>query len=200
LRIAVLALFWLTTAASVAVTVAIFSRRRVWQNRRDDALLAADELNDADVPVIVAVFLLTMLGVTSAIAIALWTLRLVNSARARRVPGLSPGWAAGGWFVPIGSIVLGFRQVSKAVAGVGGSTARVLAWQVSFAVLAAVMTLAQVTSEDVDSLADPQDTMPALNREWILSLAGSIMFVVTAALATRALIHADRSVEAVSPS
>ena len=191
LRIAVLAVFWLAAAASAAVTVATVLRRGAWKDSLDAGTAATDDLTGRDAPVIIAVFVLTMVVVTGAIAVAVWTLRLVTSAQARGVTELSPGWAVGGWFVPVGFLVLGFRQVARAVAGVGGSTSRVLWWQISFAVVVVVMAVAQFTSRDI-SAVPTKASISALTRESVLSGLGTLCFVAAAVFGTLAITHADR--------
>lgn len=188
-----ISLFWLTTAASAFVTFAAFGRRSRVQELRDGAV-AVDNLRDENALVIIAAFVLTMLVVTSAIAVALWTLRLVSSAQARHVEGLSPGWAVGGWFVPIGFLFLGFRQVARAVAGVGGSTKSAIAWQASFAATTVVMAIAQKTSQDIESTPNFDTALAPFTRESYLSLACTVLFVISATFATVALHRADRDV------
>jgi hypothetical protein len=196
LRGAVLTLFWLTAAASAAVTVSTFARRGAWQESFDAGNALVDDLTTHDVPVIIAVFVLTMLVVTSAIAVAVWSMRLVACAQARGVSGLSPGWAVGGWFVPVGFLALGFRQVAKAVAGVGGSTTRVVAWQAAFAAAALVTAVAQFTSRDI-SAVPTESAVSALTRESVLSLASTVLLIASAATATLAVRHADATIERV---
>ncbi len=188
-----ISLFWLTTAASAFVTFAAFARRSRVQELRNGAV-AIDTLRDENALVIIAAFVLTMLVVTSAIGVAVWTLRLVSSAQARQVSGLSAGWAVGGWFVPIGFLFLGFRQAARAVAGVGGSIKSIIAWQVSFAATTLVMAIAQTTSQDIESTPDFDTALAPFTTESYLSLASTVLFVLSATFATVALIRADRDV------
>lgn len=195
LRTATLSLFWLTAAASAAVTVSTFLRRGAWKDSLDAGTALTEDLSGHDVPVIIAVFVLTMVVVTAAVAVAVWSMRLIVSAQARGVTGLSPGWAVGGWFVPVGFFVLGFRQVTKAVTALGGTAMKVIAWQISFACVAIVMSVAQLSSQDVSAI--PTDSsVSALTRECILSLASTLLFLAAAGLATRAITDADRTIGA----
>ena len=196
LRRAVLAMFWLTAAASAAVTVSTFARRGAWRESLHTGNALTDDLTSHDAPVIIAVFVLTMLVVTSAIAVAVWSMRLVACAQARGVSGLSAGWAVGGWFVPIGFLALGFRQVTKAVTGVGGSSGRIVAWQAAFAATAIVTAVAQLTSRDISAVPS-ESAISALTRESVLSLAGTLLFTASAVTATLALRHADDTMAAV---
>lgn len=197
IRRSVLVLYWLTAAASCAATVAIASRRSRLDEFRSTVM---GDLESENKFVIVAVFVLTMLVVTSAIATAIWTLRLVSSAQARNVSGLSPGWAVGGWFVPVGLLFIGFRQIRRSVAGVGARTGRVLAWQIGFVGLAISLAGAQVTSTNLGTVGSFDSAYSDATLELVLSLTSSVLFLVTAALATWAITHADRAVEAVAPS
>ena len=198
LRGVTIALFWATAAASAAVTISTWLRRSAWQDSLDGGTALTDDLSGRDVPVIIAVFVLTMLVVMSAVSVAVWSMRLVTSAQARGASGLSAGWAVGGWFVPIGFLVLGFRQIAKAVTALGGTSAKVVAWQIAFACTAIVMTAAQLSSRDISAI--PTDSsISVLTREAALSLASTVLFLASAALASRALPHADRTIEAVPP-
>ncbi|MEO6126390.1 MAG: hypothetical protein ABIR32_22040 [Ilumatobacteraceae bacterium] len=195
LRTATLVLFWLTAAASAAVTVSTFLRRGAWKDSLAAGTGITDDLTSHDVPVIISVFVLTMVVVTSAVAVAAWSMRLVLSAQARGVTGVSPGWAAGGWFVPLGFLVLGFRQITKAVNALGGNGIKIIGWQIAFASAAIVMSVAQFSSQDVSAI--PTDnSISVFTRECLLSLASTFLFIASAALATRAIIDADRTIDA----
>jgi len=198
LRKVTLALFWATAVASGAVSVSTLRRRQAWRDSLDSGAALTDDLTGYDVPVIIAVFALTMLVVTSAVSVAVWSMRLVTSAQARGVTKVSAGWAVGGWFVPIGFLVLGFRQLVKAVTALGGSSAKIVAWQIAFGCTTAVMTVAQLSSRDVSAIPT-ESSISMLTREAALSLASTLLFLASAALASRAISDADRTIESVPP-
>ncbi|HRE02152.1 MAG TPA: hypothetical protein PLV68_12690, partial [Ilumatobacteraceae bacterium] len=130
-----------------------------------------------------------------AVCVAAWSMRLALSAQARGIEGISTGWAIAGWFVPIGFLFMGFRQVTKVVAGAGGYVGRVYSWQLAFAATAVVMTVAQTTSSDIAAVATDA-AVSALTREAALSTASTVLFAAAALFAGRAITHADAQVSA----
>jgi len=186
-------LFWLVAATSLAITVTTWLRRSAWSDAVGLGPTSANDLTEHDPPVIIAVFVLTMLVVCTAVAVAAWAMRLGLSAQARGIEGVSVAWAIAGWFVPVGFLFLGFRQVVKVVRGSGASVTGIYVWQAAFAVTAIVMSVAQATSTNLPAIAT-DDAVSTMTREVALSAASTVLFALSALFGGRAIRHADAAV------
>ena len=80
----------------------------------DRATVSLSDLRDADRQVGIAVGLCGLLFVSILVVLIVWQHRYARNAQVLTGPlGLGPGWAIGGWFIPIGWFVLPGLQLAQ---------------------------------------------------------------------------------------
>jgi len=149
------------TAASAALAVAAFYRARLADRLLDGGLVTFDDLNRADSLVQGTSILYLLALITAGIVWIVWQHRYASNAqRLGGKLGLGPGWAIGGWFIPLAAPVLAAVQLSQAVRETDDRRAAgwlipawVVAWFVG-GVIAAVGATMRPDSEDPGDLRD----------------------------------------------
>lgn len=196
LRNATVALFWTTTAATGLLAFTLFSRKAKWDEFVDSDRRFADLqlLEDADNLVTLAVVVQATMYIASAILVCLWSRRIVLNARARGVPGLNPGLAAGGWFIPIGFFWVGFDQLRKAVSGMQANAADLRRWQAAFVVMGVSSFVLRRFNADYSVGDSAGDVASKLNIQGVIGVVSLALFAIAALFATRATKEVDRAV------
>jgi len=189
LRKAVVILMWVTVAAVFLTAFAAFNRKGVWDDFVDGSKTFAD-LDDADAFIGTAFLFYFALTVATAIVLAIWSNRVATNAKARGI-AISPGLAAGGWFIPIGWYFVPFAQLRKTLAGRGDTTS--LGWWQGLWVVAMIgsAVAAQMFDSD-DSVFQADEVSSDLRNQSIGLFLAAIAYVGATVFATRAL----RSIEA----
>src|SRR3954453_21556242 len=101
----------LTALAAIIAAAAFFSRAGVVDDFLTRSASLAD-INDKDDAVRSASGLFFLGLVVTAVLWIIWQFRHAkNAERLRGSLGLGPGWAIGGWFIPLGSFVLPAMQL-----------------------------------------------------------------------------------------
>ena len=147
LWIAILVLLSLIGAADIVAAGAFFNRA----SRLDDladGTFDYQAMVDADSSIQGAIVAHALLGLALAATFITWQFRHAKNAQALgERGGLGPGWAIGGWFIPIGNYVLPGMQIHQssrmsdpAVAGQPGAKGKgsgiVIVWMVLLAIAA----------------------------------------------------------------
>ncbi len=181
---AVAAMYWATTAAALLLTLAFFHRKSVWEDFLSKSASVSD-LDRSDTIVGFAAFLQIALVIVSLVLTAMWSRRIAANARARGNAEVSTGLATGGWFIPIGWFWVGFGQLKKAALGTGTPTDNLGRWQALFI---AQSLLGYVTRNmgkiDGSSVAT---ITSSLRNQWMLGLAGTVLYAACTVMATRAI-------------
>jgi uncharacterized membrane protein YedE/YeeE len=188
---AMVILFWCTTAASALLGFALFSRKGVW----DDFVSgksSLSKLDDADKFAGLAVILQYALLLASAIVCCLWSKRIAENARARGVTGVSPGLAAGGWFIPIGNLFVGFDQLRKSATGVGGRSPSLGIWQALFIGQGVIAILIRAFGNF--SVNNPGGVSDKLRNQGLIGIVGALIYAAATVFATRAAKEIDTAV------
>ncbi len=180
---AMIILFWCATAASAFVGFALYSRKGAWEDYLTNFNL--DDLDAADGLVGGALLLQIALQLAAAIVTCLWAKRIAENAKARGAAGVSPGLAAGGWFIPIGWFFVGFNELRKSVNGVGGRAASLAIWQGLFIAQSVVLFIINRFG-GFSTLDDPQEVSDALRNQGLIGLVGAVIFAVTTFFAAKA--------------
>lgn len=183
LSTAMVALFALTTAASVLLAYALLNRQSVV-----DDFIAGDagivEVDDADNFAGLSLMLMLMVVLAAAIVTCLWSKRIADNAKAKGALNINPGLAAGGWFIPIGNLFVGFDQLRKSVRGVGGNSPSLAIWQGFFiaelVALIAINRLGQFSANDLEGVSDQ------LGNQGIAGIAGALMWAGATVFGARA--------------
>jgi hypothetical protein len=178
---------WLTVAANVFLTVAAFSRKSVWDDFIDGNKDLVD-LDDAD-DLMSAAFGSSFLPLlVTAILLAVWSYRTTSNARARGAE-VSPGLAAGGWFIPIGWYFVPFSQLRRAMRG-RGDTSSVGWWQGLWVVATIGSGIsANLFDDDLDQTAS--EVSDSLRNQSVGLAISTLVLVAATIFAMRALKAVD---------
>jgi hypothetical protein len=153
-----IALLWVTTAATALLSGAYYSRVRTWQDLY--VIPGMDRLNLADTLVQAAAFLQITTLLAAMIVTGLWSKRIATNAAALGHAGANPAWVAVGWFIPLAGLWLGFRSLRITAKRVGSGTRALWWWNaLLIALVVAVWFLFQDLS---DATLDLSSTMQDL--------------------------------------
>ena len=187
LRKAAAILMWVVVAAYALTTFAAFNRKSVWDDFVDGNKNLTD-LDDADTLIGAGVLLAFAATLATAIVLAVWSRRTTSNAQARGAQ-VSPGLAAGGWFIPIGWYFVSFNQLRKAMAGRGDSSP-VGWWQglwVGGSIAGGVAL--RLFDDDLDQTAS--DVSSGLRNQSVGLLIASAVLAGATVFATRAMSNVD---------
>lgn len=195
---AVLILYGAVTVASVVLAVAFRHRWSVV-----DDILASGTFTSADQDAIAttdqqvagAAALVLALLIAAGILTAVWSRRAARNAESAGVRGVSVGMATGGWFIPIGSWWLGFRELQRSVEGVGHESTHIGRWRTAFIVMSLLGVVVRNTS--IDTSGDRDAFLSSLNRQFGLGLVSAVLYAVCLYFAVKAIRSID---EALSPT
>ena len=172
---AMIILYGLVVAAAALLAVAYFKYKGVTNDAMTGSVTEKD--HDAAKSFLgLSVILQYLLMLAAAILTALWSKRIVSNAKARGVTGVSPGLAAGGWFIPIGWLFVGFSQLRKAVKGVGGVSKSLALWQGAF-IAQTVAGFVNFNNETV--YLGTQEAVDQVSRQATVSLIAVVILALT---------------------
>ena len=189
---AMIVLFWCTTAAAAFAGFALYSRKGVWDDFANGNASFSD-LDNSDSLVGTSIVLQIALALASAIVCAVWSNRIANNAKARGALGVRPGLAAGGWFIPIGWLWVGFGQLKKSVTEVGGRSPSLGRWQALF-ILQAVVGWLISRFGNFETVGDSSELSDRLRNQGLIGLGGAAVYVVTTIFAMKAAREIDTAV------
>ncbi len=181
---AMVVVFWCTTATAALVGFALYRRKTVWDDVVNGDGTFAD-LDGADSLVGGLIVLQLALLLTSAIVCCLWSRRIAENAKARGVLDVKPGLAAGGWFIPLGWFWVGFNQLKKSVAGVGGNSPSLAKWQMFFVGQAIAGWLINRFG-NFDTAGDPGELSDRLRNQGLVGLVGVVLYAGATIFAAKA--------------
>jgi hypothetical protein len=166
LATAVVAMLAVTGLAAIWAAVALFHRASVVSDFTGLGGVSLQDISDADSQVSGAVTLFGFLLIATGVVWIIWQFRFATNAQALRGGyGLAPGWAIGGWFIPVANLVLPQLQLFQAAkasdpdlpAGQPGAAGRaptsVAAWWIAYdlgAVLFSIGSLSRPSKNSVD--------------------------------------------------
>ncbi len=194
---ATIALFWLVTLFGFLLAFSLFRRKSVvedfFSNGSFDDI---QKVNDADSLVGAMALLQILVQIAAAIVVCLWSKRIASNAIARGGRDISPGLAAGGWFIPIGWFFVPFNQLRKSVKAVGGqgSGSGITGWQIAW-VISGVSGFAVFTYRGDIDMADSETSLSdALSRQATIGIVGAVLTGICAFMAMRGIREANRVV------
>ena len=196
LGLSIIVLLWVELAAILAQVAASIYEQRVVDDFLNSARWerpAPNSIDRADILVNVTVVFTLLIGLATVILLALWSNRVSHNAQNRGVPGLRPGLAAGGWFIPFAGAVIPFIQLRRAAKPFLGTTTSLTAWQVLIVSAALVSRLGGRAIEHAASASILSDALA--QRVYFLSVA-AVLFAVATMFAMRAIKEIDRRVSA----
>jgi len=156
-------LFVIGGGAALLAAIAFFNRASVL----DDFGFGFDltELSDADNSVRRAMVLVSLTALASLVVVIIWQFRHAQNAERLRGPlGLGPGWAIGGWFIPIGSMFLPGMQIGQAAKASGGRLPLLVPlWVVLFDIAFVFYAAGSTTRPGNDELITAANVRDAIN-------------------------------------
>jgi hypothetical protein len=198
LSTAVLILYGAVTVASLVLAIAFRHRWSVVDDIFASGIFTTadqDAINTTDQQVAASAALVLVLLIAAGILTAVWSRRVATNAESAGARGVSVGMATGGWFIPIGSWWLGFRELQRSVEGVGHDSTRVRHWQFAFIAMSLVGVV--VRNTDIDTSGDRDAFISSLNQQFVIGLVSAGLYGVCFVFAARAI----RSIDAtLSPS
>src|SRR5260221_8586898 len=115
LATAVVVLLAVTGLIAIWAAVALFHRASVASDFNGFSGVTLQDLKDADSQVTGSVTLFGLSLIATGVLWIIWQFRFATNAQTlRRNYGLAPGWAIGGWFIPLGNLVLPQIQLFQA--------------------------------------------------------------------------------------
>ncbi|MCW2526072.1 MAG: hypothetical protein JWM76_932 [Pseudonocardiales bacterium] len=188
LRTASIILFWLVSAASAILTIAVFARASTWDDFYDNnrTFSGLQDLQNADDFVSGAAGFQGLLTIAAVIVLCLWSKRIADNAVSRGARNVSPGLACGGWFIPIGWFFVPFDQLRKSVAAMHRSPALIY-WQIAFAGSAIFGSVQSFVVGDLDAgTTDTNDVSGRLTLQGVFCLISTLCFIGATISAMRA--------------
>lgn len=141
---------------------------------------------DTDTLVITSSALVLLSVLVAGIVTAIWAHRLAKNATARGAYGVSPGMAAGGWFIPIGNWWLGFREVRSSIEASGASGDAVSHWQRAWLATSLLGIVVRNGQNDFDT-ANADAFVSSLQRQWLFGLGSALLYGICLWFAVRAV-------------
>lgn len=181
---AMIVMFWCTTAAAALAGFALYSRKTKWDDFVNGGATLSD-LDSADALVGGAIVLQVALSLASAVVCCLWSRRIAENAKARGAMGVSPGLAAGGWFIPIGWLWVGFNQLKKSVSELGGKSPSLGKWQLFFVGQAIVGWLISRFG-NFDTAGDAAELSDTLRNQGMVGIVGAALYAGATIFAAKA--------------
>ena len=190
------ALTWLFSAhivLTVVLIIGVFNHLRVLGDKETGGLVFDTKaVNDANALPAAMILLSGLVGLATFVLLIIWLYRAAknNEALGRQNPRLGPGWAIGGWFIPIAWWVIPFIILDDVWRGSDPSIARgdpnwrrsstmgaIWAWLVTAVIFTIPSAIASSTG---DVRADEPEKV---RRDDILRIIGAVGAIVAAVLA-----------------
>ena len=190
------ALTWLFSAhiaLTAVLIIGVFNHLRVLGDKEIGGLvLDTDAVNDANSLPAAMILLSGLVGLATFVLLIIWLYRAAknNEALGRQNPRLGPGWAIGGWFIPIAWWVIPFIILDDVWRGSDPSIPRgdpnwrrsstmgaIWAWLVTAVIFTIPSAIASSTG---DVRADEPDKV---RRDDILRIIGAVGAIAAAVLA-----------------
>jgi multisubunit Na+/H+ antiporter MnhC subunit len=195
------ALMWLFAAhifLTVLLIIGVLNHLRVLGDEEENGVIpvfpgdAIDRVNDANAFPAAMIILSGLVGLAIFVLLIIWLYRAAknNEALGRQNPRLGPGWAIGGWFIPVANFVIPFIVLDDVWRGSDPSVARgdpnwrrsstlgaIWAWLVT-AVIWYIPTVIASSTGDVDA-SEPEK----VRRDDILRIIGAVAGIVAAVFA-----------------
>lgn len=201
LTTAVVALLALTGLMAVWAAVALFHRASVAASDFTPfGAISFQDLQDADTQVGAAVTLFGLSLIATGVVWIIWQFRFATNAQALRGNyGLAPGWAIGGWFIPLANLVLPQYQLFQAAkasdpdlppgqpAAAGRVPSSVAAWWIAYDLGAILFSAGSISRPTENSINFDVDKFIRADRVSAFACLVYIAAAVIAIVMVRAL-------------
>ena len=191
LAAATVAAFALVLGVRLCTTYLQYQRTFRWEDvvaRRIDVQVA----KDADQLYIASSRIGWIMLVLAAGVLAAWARAIILNARTRGVVGLRSAMATMVWFVPLFGISRGIRELSRAMVGVGSSSAKLRRWLYALGVHTIAVLFAAAISVGSGPVTNDASALRRLDELSFLSAALLVTCTAAGVLGAIAILHADR--------
>ena len=193
LSTAVVVLLAVTGLVAIWSAAALMHRASVVSDFTGFGGVSVADIEDADSQVTGAVGLFQLGLLATGIVWIIWQYRFAKNAQALRGNyGLAPGWAIGGWFIPVGNLVLPQLQLFQAAkasdpdrppgqaAASGRAPGSVAAWWIAYDLAGVLFAVGQITRPNKDDFDFDLDRFVRADR---VSAFACLLYVVAAVIA-----------------
>lgn len=192
LRTATIVLFWVAAAMQLLVGLFAFRRSSVVDEYLDGTKAAAD-VDDASDALGGGIVLWFLASLAAVIVLAVWSHHTVNNAK-RRDPGLgvSPGLAAGGWFIPLGNFVVPWQQIRNAATRFVTLSSAMNVWQAVYIASAVLWLIGRLSVGGTVDLRD-DGAVGRLQLQGVFFLLSAVVLAAAAVFARTAMREVDHA-------
>ncbi|MEL6891028.1 MAG: DUF4328 domain-containing protein, partial [Actinomycetota bacterium] len=194
LRVATIVLFWAVVASNVGVAIAAASRRSTWDDFVDGRATIFD-IDDADNTIAGIAVLNLVLAIAAGIVLSIWSLRAARNLQAVGGQGVKPGWACGGWYIPIGQLWVPWGHLRRGHRSIQGDT-RMLSWWQGLWIGSTVLGFMLRNALDVDGFASDDSISSQLGQQTLYAGFQSLILAAAAYTAMRSMRSIEASVAA----
>ena len=181
-------MFGLVVLTNLVVALVLIDRRSVF----DDAVAGRTSIfavDDADQRVALASLLNLGCAVVAGILLSIWSLRAARNMVAVGATGVRPGWACGGWYIPIGNLWVPWMNLRRGHKSIGGTTTDLSWWQ-------GIWVVSTVISFNTGSALDPDGaTTDEVSRQLQTQGTFGVVQVVVVAAALGLAVRAMRAID-----
>jgi hypothetical protein len=182
LTVALTVLLSIMALACALSAPALFFRSGIFANAADGRFAKEEQASLADAAVFATAAVILVLYVPIGIVFIIWQYRHAKNAWLLAPRGLAPGWAIGGWFIPIANLVLPAVQLHHSSRA---STSRINARRSALAIIvpwALVLALGGITSTVAVSISpelieSTSDLEAAARSDWIEGISSAVLVV-----------------------
>jgi hypothetical protein len=192
LRTATIILFWIQTALTLILGAVAYNRGEVAQGFQDGNK-GFNDLRDADNAVGGAALLVILASIATIIVLCIWAHHTVRNAK-QRDPSLpvSPGMAAGGWYIPIGNLWLPWAQLRKSARRFGGAVGTLNWWQ-GLTIAGGVFTVVARGFGNFQAADNFDDVVGKAHAQGAFFLLAGLFYIATTIMAMKAMRAVDRA-------
>jgi hypothetical protein len=143
-------------------------------------------LDSADNLVFTQLIIMVLVVLATAIVFIVWQYRYaVNAVTLGGPIGLGPGWAIGGWFIPLANFVLPFLQVRQSTkASLGKVPAVVTFWTIAYIAGLVIQAAGSTTRpKKTDTFTSAQAVFDAFAKADRISAVGMIVYAAAGVIA-----------------
>ena len=191
LRTATIVLFWVQTALTLLLGFVAYNRGEVAQGF-DDGTKSLADLQSADDAVGGLFVFIVLVAIALIVVLCIWAHHTVRNAKLRD-PSLnvSPGMAAGGWYIPVGNFWLPWMHLRRSARRFGGQVGALGVWQ-GLTIAGTVLSfIAQRMGNAFDDADDVDDVVNLAHGQGVFFLLSGLVYLATTIAAMKATRQVD---------
>lgn len=190
LRTAAIVLFWVQTGLTLLLGLVAYNRGEVAKGFNDGTKSFSD-VQDADNAVGAMALFVVLVAIALIVVLCIWAHHTVRNAK-QRDPSLnvSPGMAAGGWFIPIGNFWLPWMHLRRSTQRFGGSLGA-LGWWQGLTIASSVFAFIGRGFGNFEAADDFDDVVSKAHAQGVFFLLAGLVYIGTTIVAMKAMRQVD---------